>query len=130
MNGASDIRPQALFLAHRIPYPPDKGDKIRSWRILELLRERFEVHLCAFVDDPSDFVHEAFLAERTASLALIPLRRPVATVRSLSGFLHGAALSASFVRADSARRTRGGGGGSRLRFPTFDSAAERTREGG
>ena len=98
MTGASDIRPQALFLAHRIPYPPDKGDKIRSWRILELLRERFEVHLCAFVDDPSDFVHEAFLAERTASLALIPLRRPVATVRSLSGFLHGAALSASFYR--------------------------------
>ena len=25
----------ALFLSHRIPYPPDKGDKIRAWHMLE-----------------------------------------------------------------------------------------------
>ena len=26
-----------LFLVHRIPYPPDKGDKIRSWNILRAI---------------------------------------------------------------------------------------------
>ena len=28
-------RPRLLFLAHRIPYPPDKGEKIRAWHMLE-----------------------------------------------------------------------------------------------
>ncbi len=28
-----------LFLVHRIPYPPDKGDKIRSWHFLSYLED-------------------------------------------------------------------------------------------
>ena len=31
---------ELLFLAHRIPYPPDKGDKIRAWRWLSHLAAR------------------------------------------------------------------------------------------
>ena len=31
------VRPPLLFLAHRIPYPPNKGDKIRSWHLLRHL---------------------------------------------------------------------------------------------
>ena len=26
-----------LFLAHRVPYPPDRGDKIRSFYLLKAL---------------------------------------------------------------------------------------------
>ena len=40
-----------LFLAHRIPYPPDKGDKIRSYHILKHLARGYRIHLGAFVDD-------------------------------------------------------------------------------
>lgn len=43
-----------LFLAHRIPYPPDRGDKIRSYNILKHLAERHRVHLAAFADDEAD----------------------------------------------------------------------------
>lgn len=45
---------EILFLAHRIPYPPDKGDKIRSWHMLRHLAERYTVHLGCFIDDPAD----------------------------------------------------------------------------
>ena len=41
-----------LFLSQRIPYPPTKGDKIRSWHILRHLSQRFRVHLGCFYDDP------------------------------------------------------------------------------
>ena len=41
-----------LFLAHRIPYPPNKGDKIRSWNILSHLARHYAVHLGCFIDDP------------------------------------------------------------------------------
>jgi sugar transferase (PEP-CTERM/EpsH1 system associated) len=44
-----------LFLAHRAPFPPNKGDKIRSFHMLEYLAKRARVHLGAFVDDPDDW---------------------------------------------------------------------------
>jgi polysaccharide biosynthesis protein PslH len=44
-----------LFLAHRIPFPPNKGDKIRSFHLLRHLSTRYEIHLGAFVDDPDDW---------------------------------------------------------------------------
>ena len=46
-----------LFLAHRIPYPPDRGDKIRSWNILKHLGTLGRVHLACFADDEADAAH-------------------------------------------------------------------------
>ena len=43
-----------LFLAHRVPYPPDRGDKIRSYNILKHLAGRHRVHLATFADDEAD----------------------------------------------------------------------------
>ncbi len=38
-------RPTVLFLVHRIPYPPNRGDRIRSFHILDFLAQRAEVGL-------------------------------------------------------------------------------------
>lgn len=89
-------RVRVLYLAHRIPFPPDKGDKIRSWRTVEHLSARFDVDLAAFVDDPSDFQHEERLRRVCASVALVPLERRSATIRSARGFLTGEALTFSY----------------------------------
>ena len=53
MMGGADI----LFLAHRIPFPPDRGDKIRSWHLLEHLSRLARVHLGCFADDADDAAH-------------------------------------------------------------------------
>lgn len=45
---------RALFLAHRLPYPPDKGDKIRSFHELEAMAKHHEVDLFCFYDQPLD----------------------------------------------------------------------------
>jgi sugar transferase (PEP-CTERM/EpsH1 system associated) len=97
-------RLRVLYLAHRIPYPPDKGDKIRTWRSVEHLAKRFDVDLCAFVDDPVDFQHEEHLRRVCASVALVPLDRRAAALRSARGFLTGEALTFPFYR--DARMTR------------------------
>jgi sugar transferase (PEP-CTERM/EpsH1 system associated) len=52
-----------LFLAHRIPFPPDRGDKIRSWHLLEHLASLARVHLACFADDAADASHLAALRE-------------------------------------------------------------------
>jgi len=52
-----------LFLAHRIPYPPDRGDKIRSWHVLRHLASLGRVHLACFADDEADAAHLPALRE-------------------------------------------------------------------
>ncbi|MFT8245514.1 TIGR03087 family PEP-CTERM/XrtA system glycosyltransferase [Roseomonas sp. BN140053] len=54
-------RRRLLFLAHRIPYPPEKGEKIRSWHMLRHLAETWEVDLGCLADDPADLTHVPFL---------------------------------------------------------------------
>ncbi|HKO67330.1 MAG TPA: sugar transferase, partial [Burkholderiaceae bacterium] len=39
-----------LLLVHRIPYPPNKGDKIVSHHLLRYLAARYHVHLGTFID--------------------------------------------------------------------------------
>lgn len=82
-----------LFLSQRIPFPPTKGDKIRSYHFLRHLSTTHRVHLGCFVDDPADWAHVEELRGMVAELCALPLARRAATLRSLSGFLSGSALS-------------------------------------
>jgi polysaccharide biosynthesis protein PslH len=50
-----------LFLTHRIPYPPNKGDKIRSYHILKYLSKNHEVYLGTLIDDCVDMRFVEFL---------------------------------------------------------------------
>ncbi|MFV1920087.1 TIGR03087 family PEP-CTERM/XrtA system glycosyltransferase [Sphingomonas sp. MJ1 (PH-R8)] len=60
-----------LFLAHRVPFPPDRGDKIRGWHVLRHLARSHRVHLCAFADDRRDLEPRPELVEATASRAIL-----------------------------------------------------------
>lgn len=52
-----------VFLAHRIPFPPDRGDKMRSWHLLRHLAGLAKVHLLCFADDAADAAHLTSLRE-------------------------------------------------------------------
>jgi sugar transferase (PEP-CTERM/EpsH1 system associated) len=60
-----------LFLAHRVPFPPDRGDKIRGWHVLRHLARNHRVHLCAFADDPRDLQARPELVEATAGRTIL-----------------------------------------------------------
>jgi sugar transferase (PEP-CTERM/EpsH1 system associated) len=74
-----------LFLAHRVPYPPDRGDKIRSFHMLRHLAKHRRVHLAAFADDPRDMDRRE-LAGLTASRTIVRRRKSqiVAGVQALA----------------------------------------------
>ncbi len=93
-----------LFLAHRIPFPPNKGDKIRSFHLLRHLSTRYEIHLGAFVDDPEDWQYEAALKPYCASIKLLPLHPRRAKLASLTGLLTGEALTLPYYRSRELRR--------------------------
>ncbi|WP_425230166.1 TIGR03087 family PEP-CTERM/XrtA system glycosyltransferase [Sphingomonas sp.] len=64
-----------LFLAHRVPFPPDRGDKIRSHAVLRHLTQRARIHLCAFADDPADDTPALELLALTASCTIVARRK-------------------------------------------------------
>ena len=89
-----------LFLCHRIPYPPDKGDKIRSHQLLLRLLRRHRVHLGAFVDDPDDWRHVDHLRTLCADgdCRFVGLHPRLARLRALSGLLRGEPLTLPYYR--------------------------------
>lgn len=60
-----------LFLGHRVPYPPDRGDKIRGFHILKYLAARKRVHLIAFADDTRDMKRKTGLSKLTGNRSII-----------------------------------------------------------
>jgi polysaccharide biosynthesis protein PslH len=59
---------EILFLAHRIPWPADRGDKIRSFHIIRHLAGIAPVHIGAFADDTRDM---GFVAEMQPNFASV-----------------------------------------------------------
>ena len=66
-----------LFIVHRIPYPPDKGDKIRTYHMLLHLTKRYRVTVACMIDDPLDvqyieplraLVHQVYYQIRTTKM--------------------------------------------------------------
>jgi sugar transferase (PEP-CTERM/EpsH1 system associated) len=71
------VNGEILFLAHRIPFPPDRGDKIRSHHILKALAELAPVHVATFSDSAADRAQEPALASLVASHCLVTRSKPV-----------------------------------------------------
>src|SRR5918995_7544718 len=60
-----------LYLAHRLPYPPNKGEKIRTFHQIQELAKRHTIHLCSFVDDPDDLPYVPTLRKYCASVDIV-----------------------------------------------------------
>ncbi len=65
---------ETLFLAHRVPFPPDRGDKIRSFHVLRALAKLGPVHVGTFHD--ASGYGDQFLSGIAASHHLVPARKP------------------------------------------------------
>ena len=89
-----------LFLAHRLPYPPNKGDKIRSYHLLRFLSGRYRVYLGAFIDDPADRVHVDALRQWCTDVKVVELNPRQAKLASLRGLLTGEALTLPYYRSE------------------------------
>jgi hypothetical protein len=87
-----------LYLVHRVPYPPNKGDKVRSYHLLRHLQRDHRVFLGTFIDDPDDERHLAALRAMCPDLAVVPLRPRTAKLRSLGALLRHEALTLAYYR--------------------------------
>ena len=79
--GANRLR--VIALTHRVPFPPDKGDKIRTWNLLSRLAKRAEVHLVCLADPPEDVQYADGLRDVFASVTIIPIEMRTQKLRAL-----------------------------------------------
>lgn len=90
---------RVLMLCHRVPYPLDRGDRIRAYHILEHLSRRFEVSLACTSDEPvgRDSLRELYkLTDQVAVQRVNPLWSKLRGVASLA--TGGAITPACFYR--------------------------------
>ena len=87
-----------LFLVHRIPFPPDKGDKIRSWHLLKHLSQRYHVHLATFVDAEEDWRYVDTVKGHCGETFFAKLAPRAARFRSLTALLHDAPMTLAYYK--------------------------------
>jgi len=87
-----------LFLTHRIPYPPNKGDKIRSYHLLRHLAEHYNVLLGTFIDDPRDCCNVRKVERWCRASFFAALHPRLARLRSLPALASARPLSLDYYR--------------------------------
>lgn len=87
-----------LFLCHRLPWPPSKGDKIRSYHVLQRLLQRYRVYLGTFVDDPADWQYLPAVEAVCAGVCVRPLPPWRARWRALGALASGKPLTVGIYR--------------------------------
>jgi len=87
-----------LYLVHRLPYPPNKGDKVRSYHLLKHLTASHRVFLGTFVDDPDDAQHIETLRTMCPDLHVAHLQPRWAKVQSTTALLSNEALGLKYYR--------------------------------
>jgi len=73
-----------LFLAQRVPYPPDRGDKITTYHELRHLAAKHEVAVACLADGEEDMANVSALKSVATSVDAVPLRLAQARFRALA----------------------------------------------
>ena len=89
---------ELLFLTHRIPYPPNKGDKLRSFNLLKQLQRDYRVHIGAFIDAEEDWRHVGVLQAMGGECHFARLTPWRAKLRSLPALRGDSPLSLPYYR--------------------------------
>lgn len=93
-----------LFIAHRIPYPPNKGDKIRSYNELAYLCRHFEVDLVCFYGGPKEQAYVEKLKGMCKTVSAFPRSLAGQALRFGAGLLKGDPASVALYRHAGMRR--------------------------
>ena len=88
-----------LYLAHRIPFPPNKGEKIRAWRQLVRLSEGHEVWCACLADHHVESEHIAALWAICKDAAVVRRNRKRATAGALRSLAMGSTITEGYFHS-------------------------------
>lgn len=87
-----------LYLVHRLPYPPNKGDKITSFNMLKYLSQHFTIYLATFVDNDDDIQYVEIVKKYCKESCILNLNQNTAKLLSLKGLFTQQPLSIPYYK--------------------------------
>ena len=94
-----------LYLSHRIPYPPNKGDKIRSFNEIKYLSSSHEVHLACLADNPEDLIYVNDLKKYCGKVYVSQLKTLWARTKSLVSLVFNSPITVGYFYSKSLQST-------------------------
>jgi len=92
----SGVTMNILVIAHRLPYPPDKGEKIRSYHHLKYLAAHHKVWLATLIDDPNDWQHVGTLRALCQDFAVSGVNKTIGLARGGVRLLTGGTITEGY----------------------------------
>ena len=86
-------RPQILFLTHRVPHPPNRGDRIRTYHMLRYLSQRADVSLASLADEPVSEETHRELNRLCVRVGIVPVEKRMRWLRAGVSLLRGRTIS-------------------------------------
>lgn len=88
-----------LFLTSRLPYPPDRGDRLRAFHFLRSLARKHEIHLISFIANKAEHQHIAPLKEYCRKVHILPMSELRSVVAVGLNIWHRQPLQALYYRS-------------------------------
>jgi sugar transferase (PEP-CTERM/EpsH1 system associated) len=85
-----------LYLAQRVPYPPDRGDKIKTYYEISHLAQSHEVVVACLADGCADLANVGPLRRFVAAVDAFPLSRRRARWRALRALFTGSPFTVAY----------------------------------
>jgi sugar transferase (PEP-CTERM/EpsH1 system associated) len=73
-----------IFISHRIPFPPDRGEKIRGYNLITHFARYHNVYLGCLIDDPADAKHVAHLRTICTEVAAFQIDKKLQKLKALA----------------------------------------------
>lgn len=93
-----------LFLAHCVPYPPDKGDRVRAYHQILALAPHFRITLAAFTRSEADAEAAEHLRRWCSQIILAPAHRKIALARGAMSFAAGHSVTEGYFHSRRMKR--------------------------
>ncbi len=93
-----------LYISHCVPWPPDKGERIRAFHSLRLLLARHRVHLACLARSEAEARAPSGLKGQCGSVRIEVLERNGAIVRGLSSAALGGCFTTAFYASPELQR--------------------------
>lgn len=75
---------RVLVLTHRLPYAPNRGDRLRAYHVLQHLRDRADVELVSLAHDEDEEQHAAGMREWLPAVTTVRVPRLRTKLRALA----------------------------------------------
>jgi len=89
---------RVLYVCQRVPYPPNRGDKIASYNAISFLAQRHEVTVGCLADSDEELQHAEQLRQQGRSVEVVKLSPARQKWNALTALITGEPLSVAFFR--------------------------------